>query len=103
MLKKNFQVFLVPNNREILILWDSSKGQTGYWESITEHTAARVAFSGVVYACSRSSALGTGVLHVKAFEQHRGRKGEGERGKGKRWNIHLSMSFAFLFTLNRAG
>lgn len=50
-----------------------------------------------------SSALGTGVLHVKAFEQHRGRKGEGERGKGKRWNIHLSMSFAFLFTLNRAG
>ncbi len=43
MLKKKVQVFLVPNNREILILWVSSKGQTGYWESMAEHTAARVA------------------------------------------------------------
>lgn len=69
---------------------------------MAEHTAARVAFSGVVYSFSRFSALGTGVLHVKAFEKLRGRKG-GERGKGKSWDIHLSMSFAFLFTLNRAG
>ena len=62
------------------LYWISSKGQTGYWESMAEHTAARVAFSGVG---SRSSALGTGILHVKAFEQHRGRKGEESGAKEK--------------------